>query len=399
MKFPKLKNTFLCQFIMYFPAVLFFALIILLTTPLFENVNSAVRVILFIAANIAELLYIFVTGGLFLHSELLFSDIKAWKNDRKNYYTDCNGADRKTAQENIQRRLKSCGKKCEPVKCGNVAPSEMRYRRSYSWTVFWAAIERVCLLYSVDFLDADKYREIITSAQVNAKTVKCKKSDLHFLDKNKKSAEISTAIAVIILADRVSYDIPKTVRNNNGEETLYEKSCVLACVADFAGHRYITDGMKEPYIAGMVGYPTKNRAIDLLKKAVFAGRLPLKGNNEFSEYDFDGLDINMSLWEYISKTKKEINEEGKAERELVEKMRDGEVKATDDFLYCKIGERTAAFRKYADENDEDQVHVDISFNYWCFPKKNKISKKDMETVKQKISLYFSEKGQRVDFES
>lgn len=394
MKFPRLNHPRLCQFILYLPALLPF--IILLMAAVFLSVNETNETVLgvsFLACFPVVLIYLFKNAPLLICSDIFFAGISAWKKDRENYYTACNGTDRKTAEKHIIGRMSRCGKERKPLSYGRAIPLAVSYRRSASWMVGWAAIEKICLLYSVDFLDFAAYNDILSSARLNTQALQCKKSDLHFPDKHQKKTPVSTSAAVIILADRVAENIRRLVRN---PENKFAAECViLPCIYDFENNRVLFDGMKEPFVAGMSrGIPSKNRAIKLIIKAVFGGRLPLKGNSEFT--DFRAEDVNMSLWEYVREFNKEMRGISREEKRLISVLKDREVKLNDEIIYCKLGERTAAFAACVD--DDGLRHVELS-GYWFMPKKNRMSINDTETIKHLIGSYLSATGEYFVFDS
>lgn len=393
MKFPKIiKNPTLCQVITYVPALIFviYMLFMAFVEDVFGIKSSLPYVFLFLLLAFT-IYYIFHNIAFLFVSETLFSVIRAWKKTRLWYESDCNGSDRKTAEQKLINRGKSCGKICEPTKAKPV-PLMLRYRRCYSWMVFWASIEKISMVYSTDYLDTNEFRNIVNSAvsNINAQHTEPK----FFIDRNKKKAPVATASVAVIVADSISDDIPELVQK---EQTSCRQGYLLLCVYDISSKRYYFDGMAEIYSQGMMGKPEKNYALSLLKKLVFNGRLPLRGNQHYVPLpSTDEYSEETTLWELIRNFNQEIKETKGEGKKIAKNLNHGEVLLKNGFIYCKLSERTARFSAIIDEEDPLCVSI-IIVNYWAYPKSNRISKKDAAEIKQRIEAYLLKNGYNYDF--
>lgn len=296
-RFPKLKKPTLCKIILYAPAFLWVPIGILIA--IFEEslesfIPDSAIVFLMLTPMVFALVYLFHNPFMFLAMDVTLEGIRLHLKDRKFFQTGKNGSTRAEAEKNISRRMSRLGYTCLPNKA-SPAPLLIKFYSHYSWTVFYARIEKICLLYSVGHLDPMLYRRIMTSASSNVIPLHGNKAQMRFIDKQKKKAPIASAATVIILADSIDEKIPAMVRR---DLVSYNESITLPCVADMSSGKYYFDSLADIHMLGISGKPAKNYALETIKKAVFGGHLPLKDNDNFCE--MKKFDPEATLWEAIS---------------------------------------------------------------------------------------------------
>lgn len=392
-KFPKLKNPVLCKIILYAPAFLWMPILLLIAV--FEEELEAVLpgfaiVILMLVLMIFALVYLFHNPFMFLGMDVSLEGIRLHLKDRKFFQTDKNGSTRTEEEKIISRRMSRLGYTCEPNKA-SPAPLLIKFYSHYSWTVFYARIEKICLLYSVAHLDAELYRRIMTSASSNIIPLHGNKDGMRFIDKQKKKAPIASAAAVIILADSIDEKIPSMVRRDLGS---YSESIILPCVADISSGRYYFDSLADIHIPGLAGKPAKNFAIEIIKKAVFGGLLPLQGNDNLCE--MKNFDPEATLWEAIA----EFNfNEGKVPfiyRMLAKRVKPGQFKFRGNYILCKIREKAMAFPYKIDSENEKHLHVTLGKKSVSQFGKN-LSKKEFEALSGALAEYLEAEGYTYTF--
>lgn len=157
--------------------------------------------------------------------------------------------------------------------------------------------------------------------------------------------------------------------------------------------------MGEPYLAGMTGKPVKNMALALLRRTVFGGGLPKRGNDNCPPEPFPNgeLSVEMSLWDYIRAFREEMKEGRRRDKAIYRKLKDGEVLLQDDVLYCRLGEHGVSFFVETDGEDQESgegvIEVLMQDN-WEYPRRANISKKDGELLRVNIRDYLMSRGYR-----
>lgn len=392
MKFPKLKHPTLCQIILYAPALLFFVVLLVggVRLPFGYEPGSEYGIVLALSGVLA-LCYLLRYFLLLLLSDAVFADIRAWKRTRMWYVTNRNGTDRKTAETVLHRRSRRCGRASPPVK-SRYQPICLTYRRCFSWTQFWAAIEKIGMVFSVDSLDAQTWSAVTHAAAANVTAMHREPNRGRFPDKKKKKAPVATASVAVILTDHMDAEIVQRVQ----KRVSCRRGYLLVCVVDFETGRYYFDGKTEYYIQGMTERPEKNYAIGLLKRLAFGGRVPLRGNDHYIPYTGRDYDLEMSVWEYIRTFRETMRESKSEEKRFIKRMYHGQVKLKDEILYCKLGERTASFVAFVDENDAAKIEIQVEHT-WTFPRRSRISKKDMAELKSRMEAWLVAAGYQPTF--
>jgi len=393
LKFLKLKHPTLCKIALYAPAFLEMPILILI--GIFEEELEAVLpgfaiAILMFAPMVFALVYIFHNPFMFIGMDVTLEGIRLQLKDRKFFETPKNGNTKKDAEKAIIRRMSRIGYTCEPNKA-SPTPLLIKFYSHYSWTVFYARIEKICLLYSVGHLDTGLYGQIITSAASNIAPLHGDKTQMRFIDKQKKKAPIASAAAVIILADSIDEKIPNMVRRNIGS---FKENVILPCVMDASSGKYYFDSLADIHIPGMSGKPAKNFAIEIIKKAVFGGRLPLRGNDNFME--MKGFDPEATLTDAIA----EFNfNEGKVPfiyRMLARRVKPEQFKFRGNYILCKIRKKAMAFPYTIDKENEKHLHITLTKKSVSQFEKN-LSKKEFETLSEQLAEFLVKEGYTYEF--
>ena len=215
---------------------------------------------------------------------------------------------------------------------------------------------------------------------------------MRFIDKQKKKAPIASAAAVIILADSIDEKITNMVRRNIGS---FKENVILPCVMDASSGKYYFDSLADIHILGMSGKPTKNYALEIIKKAVFGGHLPLKNNNNFNDdicRDFKGnLSPEMTLWEAIAEFNFNENKIPLLYRMLARRVKPGRFKFRGNYILCKIREKAMAFPYKTDSENEKHLHITMGKKSVSQFEKN-LSKKEFETLREQLSEFLTSEG-------
>ncbi len=379
MKNIKMKNPNLCVFVLFLPVILITLLGIVAMLVFSEEIGIPC----FLVAVVLDLVYLIKNFVEIMSIGLMAEQVSNWQKTR--LWFDI-GNENETAQEIAQRiteRCKSHGKE-KQVKTDCPELVSIRYKRYRSLMLDVAASEKIVLLYRTDYLDSNTYSNIMQSAKSAVKEMKCKVTDLNFLEKEQKKAPVITAAAMIIIADSIDFNLPQKIRKTPE----FTETAVMPCAIDLTAKRCYFDGMRDLSFGGSA--PVKNRTIKLIVKTVFNGKLPLKNNENF---DYDILDRNateVTLAE-LHKSYKEADAENSADiKRMGKTLGDGDVRIKDGFLYLKHGERLAVFGVFEDEDNPTVVEIGTD-DFWSYPKKSKISKNDTAILKKRTKEFFKDK--------
>lgn len=387
MKKLKLKHATLCQILLYLPVILC-VLIPILLFVICEN--DVICGALLVIGCVLSLVYLIILFPALLGSDIIFSNIRNWKKDRLYFTADCNNDKFDKVIALINKRIKKFGKSCEIDNRLLVVPKSFQYKKAFSIYEAYSSIEKILLVYKIDYLDEANYKKIQASSNLallqlqDNSNIKSKKNQT-------EKSSVCRAVAMIIFADRVNVNIPKLVRKLPN----FDNTAIIPCVVDIYAKRFYFDAMKEIYILGAQEKPSKNFAIDLLVKVVFNGRLPLKGNDNLDYSRIKKDLIDKTFFEYIKDFYSEYKKENQVSKKIVKSMRDGELLHKDEIVYLKRGDRVAVFPIVLD-NESKLIEILVS-GYWDYPKCNKISKTTLKSLKQQIEAYFYEKGIKAIF--
>ncbi len=393
MKFPKLKHGFLCELILCLPLFgwIFVVFVCAIISDIPEWLSTAV-IIYLIVRVIFVLVYLWKNLMLMLTGAAMTGIVRAWKNARMYYETDCNGKDRKTAEDKILRRMKKRGRACE-VCVSEITPIAVRRSCRYCLTTHYRAIEKICMLYSVDKLDEKTYQTIMTSAKRNIQKTHRNPEYAVFEEKEQRKAPVAASAAVIILADCISGEIPELVMKKQSSPV----SEMLVCVGDMSNQKYYYDAVCEVHIPGTTEKPEKNFAADTVRRIVFKGRLPLQGNDNYvllTEEHKRAQELSETvLWDFIREFRKEMADADKEQEKVAKSLSENEVRVIDEEIYCRLGENVTLSPI---ETEDGKITVQLT-DLWRYPKKKRISKKDMKSVRLLMESHLQSEGYTVKF--
>lgn len=379
MKKIKLKNPILCIAVIYLPVIL----ITLLGLVPMLVFSEEIGVPCFLVAIVLDLVYLVKNFVEIMSISLIIDQVSNWQKTRLWFDVGNETESSKEIERRITERCKKHGKERQVnIDCPQIV--SVRYKRYHSWMVDVAASEKVVLLYRTDYLDSNIYGSIMTSAKSAVKQMKCKVSELKFLEKEQKKAPVLTSAAVVIIADYMDLNLIQKIRKTPN----FTDTAVIPCVIDLSSKRCYFDGMRDISLGG--SSPVKNRTIKLIVKTVFNGRLPLKNNENF---DFDILDRNTpeTTLAELHKSYKEANVENSAEtKRMGKRLHEGDIQLKDDFLYLKHGDRLAIFSVFEDEENPNIIEITTD-DLWSYPKRSKISKNDRVLLKKRTVEFFKDK--------
>lgn len=396
MKYPKLKNTFACGFLLFlpiFPPII--TLIVSFFMIFFNDTDKYIpaAIAIFFITVILSIIYFLKIQSLIMPLEIISDIINNWKRDRLWFETECNGHDRQTAEKIISKRARFCGKLKQPVP-STASPVFIRHKLSYSWFETTAAKEKITLLYSVNYLDKNTYKNIMNSANVCSKAVQCKKEDIRFIEKKQRKSPLITAVAVIILADSVSAEIPELSRKLTDEK---QNKIIVPAVVDFSVNRYYFNPGREYYEPTFFSVPARNLARKMIIRTLFAGKLPYKNNENITIFEYKGIDMEMSFWDFAKQELQDSVEFEKYLKKTAKKLNDGDIFMDEEnMIFCKINNKTVIIT--VEVNEEDNSIYDVLVpDLWVHPKPYKISKKDKSIIKEKIEKYLTQNSYNYKF--
>ena len=382
MKKLKLKHATLCQLLLYAPAIsgILVSIVLFLVCE-----NNIISVIFLILSFVLSLVYLIILFPFLLGSDILFSNIRNWKKDRHYFTADGNKNNFENIISSIIKRIKKFGKPCELDNRLPISPQYFQYKKGFSVYEAYSSIEKILLVYKVDYLDESNYRKI--QAASNQALLQLQGNiNVKSKVKQKEKSSVCRAVAMIIFAERVDLNIPKLVRKLPN----FDNTAIIPCVIDIYAKKFYFDAMKEIYILGTQEKPAKNIAVDLVVKVLFNGRLPLKDNANLDYSKIEKDFIDKPFFEYIKEFYSEYKKENRFINKTIKSMRDGELLCKDEFVYLKRGDRVAVF-PIISNNESKTIEILVS-GYWEYPKCNRISKITLKSLKLQIEEYFCEKG-------
>ena len=404
MKFPKIKNTVLCELILYFPGFSFiWYLLILIPFHIKDaNLNTAeiIGLLAFAAFSAWYLLYpkhlhLFITG------DAMFSSIQSWKRDRLEYKTFCNGHNLETAEKRILKRCRLWGRRYKDLKASDANQFRVFYRHCTSASALISGIEKRIAVCSIDHLTEENYSSLISKAGRLLRQIPNGK--LYFKTPTEKEAPRSYVYLVVILADRVDAEVRSMARKTRISK---EHEYLLPCVSECPSGTYYLDGSSEYYMMGLTARPAKNYALSLLRKLIFAGKWPLKDKTHLPPSEFK-IDLDMSLWEYIRQLNNGFSEnktESEKERKkFLRSLSDGEMQVGEYAIYYQMGKRLVECAYLLDDDDEKLISFRVE--EFChirekeFPykvSKRKIKKEQIIAAADQIEKLLIADGYKID---
>lgn len=354
MRFPKLKHPYLCKTLLYAPVVLAlvgFSLPLLTKLLHIELPDFLYPICMFGGAGLT-LWYLLHNYALLLGSDVFFAAIHAWQRDRLEFSSGINGKTRKTARRRILRRCRLWGRKW---KDGSDERLTIYYKHGYSWTIFRSMIEKRIVLCETEHLTAEQLHILLGQAQARLRSLPDGK--VRFQTRRVKKEPRAYCTMIVILADRVDEDVKTKARQLPVRK---DDICVLPCAVECPTGHYYMDGGKDGYFVGMAPRPAKNLCRGMARRLVFAFGLPRK-NPEKRPPSKLAQETEQSLWEYLRGARQEIKGTARGEKKetaaMLRVLADGKVKIGKYGVYCKRGDRLAAWSYLQHEENERTISL------------------------------------------
>ena len=259
MKHPKLKQTVLCQGLLYAPFVIFTVGGLTLGILLCEVLPTWLFLMILLSGLLLGLVYLLFLFLFTDSSELLF-EIHNWYSLRTEYVTDKNGSSRGAVKDTIFRRCRRWGVEVPQLQYPECT---LFYRNVRSPGISTAPHPYRVAVFSVMQLDQRSYRRCILTAQQVLRTAPAR-----ILPKSSRPGNNAAVRAVIILADAITPEC----------RTLpYQNSDLRICIADCSAGKYYMDSRQESYSLDSFDRNTESCEVLLLWNLVFGGRPPQIG--------------------------------------------------------------------------------------------------------------------------
>ncbi len=386
MKFPKLKNPVLCRIVSYV-VVLSGMILPIAAVVLLPFLPDIVKIILCIGIGLAGIIWLFKNFLILMVIDITLACYSGICRARTVYSLPA----RRTASR-IEKRISRFGKAVAPMSL-QPQPRVLRYHLGHSQTVYASGIEKVIATYHTDYLDADTYKAIFSSAKANSRAIIGHKKPI-FLDREQKKAALNRITVAIIFAKAVDIRLQPHLYDTLGKDTGDEfDDCILPCVVDMQNHSCCFDAQWAPYTG--LQYPVKNRGIRLIRRFVFSGKLSTRGNPNYLPAARTE-DMEMSLWELWAMFKNELKEANANTEKQFKRMADKEIALLEDTLYIKWEGRGLWLPTQADP-DTGIMHV-ASIEQWSYPKAQPMAKKTIRLLQQEVERYCSGHGYTALFE-
>ncbi len=383
MNFPTLRCPRLCRFIPYIVVLTAFIgpMILIGFLPFLPEFA---KFLLIVGLCIALIVYIFRNFAVLMGMDLTLAMLSCWRTAKTQYPVTCSA-------RTILRRAAHYGTNCAPIP-QQPQPEALRYSFSASATVYARGIERVVAVYHVDTLEQENYRAVFSSAKANSQALMGRKKAL-FLEPKQKAAPLHRVTVVMILARQIEpslhsrlYDL---VCKRCGSE---EENCILPCIVDLSRNICVFNSQRIPYVG--FGYAVKNRGIRLIRKLIWGGRLPVKGNPYDLPHDEkDAMALDQSIWSFWHEMQAELGLEDSKTAAKLKALSDRQISIDEDTLLMKWGEQAIMQYIY---REEKTVYIEEP-DYWVYPKCRPIAEKTVQSMKEAISQYFQGMGWSVRY--
>lgn len=380
MNFPRLKNALLCRILVYIVILGGFIAPIIIVANL-KFVPEAVKVIVGIGLAVGLLIYLLKNFVVLMAMDVGLAMLHCYNTARKHFVLP-----KSFSAQKIERRINHFGKECEPTAI-SPRPETLRYKSNAPITIYSSGIEKIMVLYRIDFLDKNQYRLFVNSAIANSEALKGKKKH-RFLDKSQKSSPLNRVTVIVIYAGQVDEDLRNSLFDvvcKNGGDGF--DTAILPCVVDLEKQICTFDSMRIPYIGFQ--YPVKNRGIKIIRQYLF--------NNKFSFADSpDMLDPikdmapEQSLWYFWKTMKNELVSDDKNTKKRFEKMKHGDIVFEDGYIYLKWEDHGLWIS--VELNEELRTAEIDAIDSWNYPKSHKIAKATIKEIKTLINTYFTGLG-------
>ena len=401
MKYPMLKNGRLCQFVFAcmtcFPILLGLAFTIIGVILADRGVIPGIYAItLFLIPLTLAIVFLIRIFGFIMFFDIAITSVIYHGDARLSYSCPKNGDSMESVLARVSRRLSHFGKEVKMQNAEN-PPITVRYRLEASATVFQSSIERAFLLFDADLLDEEGLNGIRTSSQ---RCIALARKSTKRAQKAKYAADPARVAVVFIVARKITVD----VRQRLSAQADPAKHPTLVCAFDESTGRYYFDGVKE----NSLGCSEKSRGINLIRRIVFGGRIPLSGNTEYIPFQetvfVSKSDLDMSLWEFLRSLKQKFFDVSKQEKRKMARLAEGEVvyDPAEETVYCKLGGRAVAWLRYYDEDEEfpsldNEKLVFQADEDWMYPKQKPLTDIDLRLLHDRIEARLRSEGYSVSF--
>lgn len=383
--FPRLKNALLCRILVYVVVIGAFAVPAVIVVKL-PFVPDGIKALACIGAMAGCLVYAIKNFCILMELDILFATLHCYNTARA-----CFTLPRSFSAQSVRRRISRFGHPCIPTALVP-QPQILRYKSSAPMTIYSSGIEKLMAVYSVELLDQEQYRLIVSSAKANARALKGAKKH-RFLDRAQRSAPLHQVIVIVILADRVEEqlrtELSDTVGKGGGDGS---ETAALPCVVDLERRSCTFDSMRLPYVG--FGYPVKNRGIRLIRRYLFGGRFPYAASPQTLP-PIVGLDPEQTLWRFWRELRDEPDSNNRKTIKRFKKMQHGDMTVEDGYLYLKWQDHGIGVPVKL-HTDARTVEVG-AIDQWLYPKANKIAKSTVESIKDMIDERFAAEGCAVTY--
>ena len=380
-KHPKIKHTLLCRILVYIVVIGGFSLPFFILLPI-EAIHSDIKGFACLICGISLLGYIFRNFFTLMALDLVLAGLEVHSKRADSYKLPKSFEPKK-----LFAHLRFFGKSYTPTAL-EPRPRELRYRSKHPLTIYNSGIEQIIAVYETEYLTAQEYRLIVSSAKTNAKALSGTKKH-KLLDKNQKRAPLNRVTVVFIIAKAIDPSLepqlPKKVAQGGGDG--FEQS-TLPCVIDLQNGICFFDGLMYPSGLPGVGVAVKNRGIRLIKHRLYGVSVPKKyrlGSTVPSDYDPD-----MSLWELWREMRTLTVENARKLKRRFERMDDRKIIDEGDLIYIKWEKRGLML---AVERDDEHMTVRSEpVVFWTYPSKNRISKVTAKEIQALLTEHYAASG-------
>ena len=367
----------LCRILVYVVVIGAFAVPAVIVVKL-PFVPDGIKALACIGAMAGFVVYAIRNFCILMEMDMLFATLHC-------YYTAraCFTLPRSFSTQSVRRRISRFGHPCIPVALAP-QPEILRYKSSAPMTIYSCGIEKLMAVYSVELLDQEQYRLIVSSAKANARALKGAKKH-RFLDRAQRSAPLNQVIVIVILADRVAEQLraglSDTVGKGGGDGF---ETAALPCVVDLERRSCTFDSVRLPYVG--FGYPVKNRGIRLIRRYLFGGRFPYAASPQ-TLAPIEGLDTQQTLWHFWRELRGEPTPDNRKTIKRFTRMQHGDMTVEDGYLYLKWQDHGIGVpvTLHAETRTVEVGAID----QWLYPKANKIAKSTVKDIQNMINERFA----------
>ncbi len=369
MKFPKLKHTAICTIISFSPLVLIVAAFAAALYLDNKNVSDVIIVAITISSFIVSIILTLFTLRPIAHVER----IRDYKKSRVWYYCPKNGDDPETIKSRILKRVSRFGKQSDCL-IKEITPVQFNYRFQYTKEHNPNATIESLIVFEIAHLSFDIYERILNIADSNFSKLKntlVSSTNINFY-------KVFYSKGIVILTDRVDDRVINSV--NDGEHF------ADVCVVELSTQRYFVNTRK------LFG-------IGLIVNAVFGGRIPRKGNDNYLPWPKHIEELaETSYWDLVFKKNGNSPLLGMKKRRALDRLKNGEIAVFDEIIYIKAGYKVASFITDENEQDSDVLIVYVEKKpTWYGEYGAVIPKKDLDYIIERIERFVKSQGKKVKF--